>query len=309
MRSLTISSPDKTYTVSFTDHIPSDGHILIDNALSVSVPYKSLYRFSAIEKNKTFDEIGKYIRFLIQEGIQKNDKIIVIGGGLVQDIGCFTASILLRGIEWVFVPTTLLAMADSCIGSKSGINAEGYKNQIGCFHSPSAVYVNTRYLETLPKNEFINGIGEMKKHFIIDGSLLNGDPLFIRESLMVKKKIIEQDYFGLGIRKILNYGHTFGHALEGYTNNKFSHGKAVLWGMNVANTISHRLKILSSTSYLKLQEYIKAEHIDIDSERLMEFIKRDKKIMGDFIDLIIPYEIGDVRVERMKVKTVGQLLH
>lgn len=327
---LSIRSSSHSYTVRFINDVQDelrrlsanqDIHILLDRAIArqyrithTDRPLGSLYTIEATERNKSLETVIAYTRFLIDHNIKKNHLIVVIGGGMVQDIGSFTAHILLRGIEWVFIPTTLLAMADSCIGSKSGINVAIYKNQAGAFHAPLEVLLYPQFLRTLPKAMIRDGMGEVIKHAIIAGGIkyrriarsiseVPNDQQATREliieSLKVKRQIVEMDEFEKGPRRVLNYGHTFGHALEGYTKNRIPHGVAVSIGMDMANAISWRRNKLTLAGREGMSRII---HMNIPYPKLpkievgryMSFIKRDKKIRGNKLYAVLCRGIGKV---------------
>src|SRR5260221_6446617 len=197
-------------------------------------------------------------------------------------------------------------MSDSCIGSKSGVNVGNYKNQVGVFHPPTEIYLYLTFLNTLPQSEILNGYGEIIKH-----SLIKGGRLFkfiskniiqipknkkiteeiIYQSLLIKKEIIEKDEFDVKDRKVLNYGHTFGHALEGYTQHKISHGIGVLMGMDIANYISLKMNLLPSITFSQIHDviypFITEVRVKIsDFNAYMDFLSKDKKIIGDNIFII-----------------------
>jgi 3-dehydroquinate synthase len=284
---------------------------------------KSCKLIEASEDQKSLEKVIEYINFLLENAAQKNHKILVIGGGLVQDIGSFTAHLLLRGIDWIFIPTTLLSMADSCIGSKSGINVGKYKNQVGAFHPPTEVCISPSFLDTLPQSELVNGIGEIIKHALIKGGkqyefiskniskLSENKKLateIIYKSLLIKKEIIEEDELEKGIRKLLNYGHTFGHALEGYTNHKISHGIGVLIGVDLANFISLKEKLMSLSEFNKIHNFIypfisSYEVRVTDYDIYMEYLSRDKKVIGDEVKALLSEGIGKVKIVKTKLDT------
>ncbi len=331
MRNIKIKSSIKDYEVIFIKNLNNltnelvkkyRCHFLIDKniwnlykdnlKLGVSLA-KSVNYFEAVEKNKTLNEVNKYVYFLLDNGIQKQDKVVVIGGGLVQDIGSFTSHIIKRGIDWVFVPTTLLSMVDSCIGAKSGINIGGFKNQVGSFHPPIEIYINISFLNTLSEVDSINGIGEIIKHALIKGGVFYSDleknskvtEDVVYKSLLIKKEIVEKDELEKNIRKLLNYGHTFGHALEGYTKNKIPHGLAVLMGIDLANFISMKRGILLKDEFLRIHLFIKKfisfKTFPVDNIDLyMKFLKTDKKVIGDEVDAILCEGIGKISVVRLK---------
>jgi len=268
------------------------------------------------EKHKTLDTVTSYIKFLLSHKIKKNHCVIVIGGGFAQDIGSFTTHILLRGIKWIFFPTTLLSMADSCIGSKSGINVGRYKNQVGAFHPPGRIYIYTPFLSTLPKWTILDGNGEIIKHAIIKGGkafeylvknlhrIQENDVIaqnVIRQSLIIKKEIVEEDEFEKARRKLLNYGHTFGHALEGYTNNKISHGISVTIGIDIANFISMKRGFLTKQEFDRISTLLHrnipyAKLPVINMETYLDFISHDKKAIGDRVYALLCRGIGKIEI-------------
>lgn len=340
MDKINIQSNRGIYFVKFTDQIQkivdtlaekNITHLLIDknicyfhsklfkNVLKIA---RSVYVFNSVEKKKNLEEVQKYIEFLLTKKIQKNHKILVIGGALIQDIGSFTSHILFRGVDWIFIPTTLLAMADSCIGSKSGINVGNFKNQIGSFHHPSEIYIYPSFIKTLSKDDLLNGKGEIIKHILIKGGPvfseiienievleknMSSSQKIVYESLLIKKDIIEKDeYEEKEIRKILNYGHTFGHALEGYTKNKISHGIAVLIGMDMANYISVKRRLMSKEEFSKLHEiikkYIPYRKIPVKNIGLyLKFLSKDKKAVGQSINAILCKGLGKIIISKIKL--------
>lgn len=338
MKQININSRFKDYNVYFVNDLKqqikllikkNNTHFFIDKNIysaykNLLIPVKSsnsLKLFDAVEENKNLNEVFKYIKFLLKNKVQKTHKIVVVGGGLVQDIGSFSAHIILRGIDWIFIPTTLLSMADSCIGSKSGINSGKYKNQIGSFHAPSEIYIYSKFLKTLPKTDILNGIGEIIKHGLIKGGLpfnkikdgLNNlqrnqkiAEEIIYQSLLIKKEVIEEDEYEKGVRKLLNYGHTFGHALEGYSKNKIPHGIGVSIGMDIANFISLKRGLLSQKEFNKISKlirkhvpYKKLEVDDINS--YLNFLKRDKKVVGDEVSAILCKGLGKIEIIKTKL--------
>jgi 3-dehydroquinate synthase len=247
--SIEIASQMGNYVVHFEDDIGSliailskgEGNIVIvDELVARLYPsladrsrFPHLIEVEATEGNKTLGECEAILKFMSENGAHKGTHLIGIGGGIIQDLVTFCAHVYFRGLEWTFVPTTLLGMADSCIGAKASINFLGYKNQLGVFHSPRNVWISTEFLRTLPDSEIRSGYGEIVKLHLIKGpeywkdllsSLQSGGlsgrehGASIRASLEIKKAVIEVDEFDRGVRKKLNYGHTFGHALESITN-------------------------------------------------------------------------------------------
>lgn len=329
---LTIKSVFGSYRASFVssltksliDVVDKKLHFLIDRniwnlyrrELLVVNKSQSLKLLPGEEDLKTLKTVFAYLKFLLQHEIKRDHCLVVIGGGLTQDIGSFTAHILLRGINWIFIPTTLLAMADSCIGSKSGINVGGYKNQVGSFHPPQRIFIYLPVLKSLSQNALMDGKGEIIKHAIIQGGAAfnflskNIDAIpsnnkisrkIIFESLKIKKKIVEEDELERNKRRFLNYGHSFGHALEGYTHNRISHGIAITIGMDIANFISFKRGLLSRLEFdlisRLLHRNIPFTKLSInDTARYMNYLSFDKKVIGRNLNAVLCQKVGKVEV-------------
>jgi 3-dehydroquinate synthase len=264
---------------------------------------------------------------LLKNGLRRDGCLLVVGGGVLQDIGCFIASVLFRGVRWELVPTTLLAQCDSCIGSKSSINIQSYKNQIGTFYSPHRICLTYSVLKTLPWDEIRSGLGEAIKLHLLTGekefSELMSDLPNVREderilqkwiqsSLKIKQPYIEQDEFDKGIRNLLNYGHTFGHAYESATHYAIPHGIAVTLGMLTATFVSSRLKLVTAEYFANLQsrlrpcfEPFEKELKRVDLAAILSAIKLDKKNTKDSVNCILTRGAG--RMEKMPVNLDQQL--
>ena len=260
------------------------------------------------EKNKSFEELVKVYEYLIEKQIRRGQNLTAIGGGIIQDITCFIASTLFRGLEWNFIPTTLLAQADSCIGSKSSINLGSSKNILGTYCPPKKIYICEKFLNSLDKKDILSGIGEIIKVHIIAGKkeflnlkknydsfLENYQNLlpFIYTSLIIKKKYIEVDEFDKGIRNIFNYGHSFGHALESATNFNIPHGIAISYGMDIANHIAVQRNLISENlckniHILLRKNYQKFKKVKFSTEDLFNELLKDKKNRPSEITLILP---------------------
>lgn len=264
----------------------------------------------ALEINKDLTVIPSYIQKLVDLGVKRDSVLVAIGGGITQDITCFIAATLFRGMQWIFFPTTLLAQADSCIGSKSSINVNGIKNLVGTFTPPSKIFIDVGFLNSLDEKDIISGIGEMIKVHGIAGidklSEFSNDFDEIRsnkkvladylvKSLEIKKIIIEQDEFDTGIRNIMNYGHTFGHAVESAAKYTIPHGIAVVIGQAMACEFSFQKKMISEKVYhmaisLLEKNYGKSKDEIIDFSIFCNVIKKDKKNMANDIALILPID-------------------
>ena len=289
-----------------------------------------LFLFNAIEENKTFDYVKDIYDFLISKSVKRNLTIISIGGGITQDITGYVASTLYRGVKWVFVPTTFLAITDSCIGSKTSINYKKHKNIMGTFYPPQEIHINTNFLDTLEKLDFYSGIGEtikfqlMKEEYpknfesilnIIEEVKSNKDYRLniIHSNMEIKLGYMKGDEFDLGRRNLLNYGHCLGHALETSSNYYVPHGIAVNIGMIFANILSNSRNLLNTKDMKYINENIlllniplKLRNKDFLESVLLESMKNDKKRVGKFLSVIIPdsefkmIKIDDVRDEEFK---------
>lgn len=283
-------------------------HFIVDANVAKLYPIKlekvlnshSVLIIDATEDNKSLEQFPNYVAHLVNHKIRRNHKIIAIGGGIIQDITCFLAATLLRGVEWWFYPTTLLAQADSCIGSKSSVNCSGAKNILGTFTPPKQIFIFTEFLDTLNPIEVRSGIGEMLKVHAIDNAnsfdciaraydnLLTDRKIllhYLRCSLEIKKDIIEQDEFDQNIRNIMNYGHTFGHAIESATEYKIPHGVAVTIGMDMANYIAYQYDITEKIHFDRMHPILKKNYNDfidhlIPVELFIQAISKDKKNVG-----------------------------
>ena len=303
------------YSVQFVDNIQS----ILDKAESDTsfVIGSNVYRiyndlFSGIEPDriilieelechKNMDTVLEIIQFWKSIGVKKNWKIFCFGGGITQDVTTIASNLYLRNIDWYFFPTTLLSMVDSCIGGKCGINLGKYKNQIGVFYPPKKVFIDVKFLNTLLPQDYLNGWGEILKFSLTRypdfyeevkkvKQFIPCETIgyFIRRGLLVKKEIIEEDEFDSDLRRILNYGHTFGHALEAYTHNTIPHGEGVIWGIDVVNYIAWRQGLISKEYYLDIKALIKKaflkEEIVIEKpNELFDIIRTDKKIQGNLL--------------------------
>lgn len=244
---------------------------LYGNRLRPILPPARAMAVEATEQLKSMDHCQRLAVALIEAGIRRNSTLIAIGGGIVEDITAFLASILYRGITWVFYPTTLLAQADSCIGSKSSLNVGAYKNLIGTFYPPAEVVIDVNFLGTLSEGDIKSGIGEILHFYLVDGSpraaeLMDRYEEFvhqpvrlldhIRTSLDIKRRTVEVDELDQNQRNLFNYGHTFGHAIETVTNYSISHGQAVTIGMDIANFLSVRQGYLSNDRFWELHKLL-----------------------------------------------------
>lgn len=227
---------------------------------------------------------------MLKDNFAKDTLIIALGGGIVSDLAGFIAATYMRGIPYVIIPTTLLAMVDACVGGKTAINTDLGKNLIGCIYHPKAVFIDFDVLKTLKKDEMKNGYVEILKHALILKkqvfyNLLNKDeitPSLIIESIKIKKEIIEMDENEKSFRKILNFGHTISHAIEASLDYKISHGRALAFGILIESYLSYKMNFLAYKDFEKIVEFLKIKKLlkslpKISKDRIMSFLKRDKK--------------------------------
>lgn len=323
---MTIESNIRNYDVNFeeTFNFLQDLREIIDSIFIIDKNVYNLYRkeigdiksdrlflFDAVEENKTYDFVKKIYDFMISKSVRRNITIISIGGGITQDVTGFAASTLYRGVNWIFVPTTFLAITDSCIGSKTSLNYDKHKNLVGTFFPPAQIYINTDFLNTLEKLDFFSGVGEtiklqlMKEEYPKDISkvlnvisdVINAPEArlgIIRDNMSIKLGYMKGDEFDLGRRNFLNYGHCFGHALETASEYYVPHGIAVNIGMIFANLLSVRKGMLSSenSNYINKKVLLpniplKLREQDFSRNLLLESMKNDKKRIGEFLTVII----------------------
>ena len=278
----------------------------------------------ANEETKSLAGVSELVEWLIEQGAVRSTTVIAIGGGCIQDLVSFTTHIYFRGISWVFVPTTVLSQADSCIGAKSGINVLPFKNQLGAMHSPRHIFISTEFLTTLPDIEIASGYGEIVKlsvtssrHFLdalqeglADGGLRNSHLLALtRASLAAKQEVVEEDEYESDLRRVLNYGHTFGHALEALAGHGVPHGLAVLWGIDVINRLGVLWDITDEATAEALSNLISTYFdyelpIDPSVEDLLGMVSRDKKVAEGRIHFAVLIQPGEFVIEPRPIDDV-----
>lgn len=333
MKTLKIKSQIRDFEVKFVDDLSFvDDLIKIED--SVVIVGKNVYAiykkkifdkfskkkvlvFELGEKNKTLDTVVKIYERLLEKTAKKNLTIISFGGGVNQDVVGFLASTLYRGVNWIFVPTTLLAMADSAIGLKTSLNFKSYKNVVGTFYPPSAIYIDVDFLTTLPKLNYYSGVGEIVKFYLMkkdaikdlektlkkisilkDGSDKKAILKIINESIKIKLSYMEGDEFDKGRRNLLNYGHEFGHALEPASSFAIPHGVAIAIGIIFANIVSVKRDLLSKKVFEDLnkrlllnsvpQDSLKLKREYFDKDILIENMRKDKKVINKELVLVLP---------------------
>lgn len=337
---ISLNSVLGNYTVQFVDTI-ADIQTRIDEPntftfidKNVNNLYPSLNRTTniiveCIEANKTYDMSLQILQKMMDIGVKSNSTIIVIGGGILQDLIGFCCSVYHRGIKYVLVPTTLLSQVDSCIGGKTSINFNKKKNILGTFYPPKETLICSQFLNTLREEEYISGMGEIFKFHILKNEMDKFDMALnkaninetIFNGLMFKKYIVEIDEFDLKERKFLNFGHTFGHALEFTSNNKLPHGVAVILGCLISCSISEQLGLKVPNLDL-IQKYAKEMLRNVVVEKdwfelssILDAVKQDKKTTNKIFDVLISeapvlYSIDDLSlIENALIHTFKMVSH
>ena len=279
------------------------------------------------EKNKTFNSVLKIWDFLNRNNVKSSDLLFILGGGMLTDLAGFAASTYKRGIEFVYFPTTLLAMADAAIGGKTGFNYQFLKNNIGTFTLPKAIFLDTTFLTTLPKIELDSGIAEVYKHSIIgDADLWNYLKVnpkkldldyIVQSSKNLKLEIVSKDPYEKNIRKKLNFGHTIGHAIESYlldSDTPTLHGFAIAKGMIIESFIAKKENLLSEDYFHEIKTVLSNKfktylNFTIDSKSIIKLMLSDKKNTQNTINFSLPVRIGEVTINHeLELKKVESYL-
>lgn len=332
IKTLTIPSRLRSFTVLFEDDFDFIQNLLAlpNSVLIVGRNVYALYRrlFASVkgerlivlpleEKHKTLDTVMIIYEKLLRFSAKKNLTVVSVGGGTNQDVVGFAASTLYRGIRWIYVPTTLLAMADSAIGLKTSLNVRHAKNAVGTFYPPHSIYICIRFLETLPRIEYLSGIGEITKFFLmkkdaythlhssvrtLNALRVHNSGVFVArvidESIQIKLRYMRGDEFDQGRRNLLNYGHELGHALESVSRFRIPHGIGVLLGMVFANAISFKRQWLDKNTFTYINEKLLLPNIPdrskllrrnyFHTDAIIAAMKQDKKRTSDGLVLVLP---------------------
>jgi len=321
---VTVNTPNKTYDI-LIDKLPNieiDSKVAIItnpkvsglhiNYLTNRLKAKELQIITLPdgEEYKNMDTVMWAMDRLFDAKFDRNSTLIAFGGGVVGDMTGFMASIFLRGVKFIQIPTTLLSMVDSSVGGKTGVNNKYGKNLIGSFYQPEAVYIDTHFLSTLDKREFAAGMAEIIKMAVMFDKkffedLKNGNLSLeetIKRAVELKAQVVSQDEKEKGIRSVLNYGHTFGHVIENLTNYKtYLHGEAVAIGMVMANELSRELGYLSEKEADEIKELLKKHNLPTsfkinNAEDFYNHFFLDKKTLDNNIKFIIPEKIGQYKI-------------
>jgi len=281
------------------------------------------------EEQKSLEVAGRLYTELASCYVERMTPVLALGGGVIGDLAGFVAATYLRGVPLVQIPTTLLAQVDSSIGGKVAVNLGQVKNIVGAFYQPKLVISDISTLKTLPAKEFTNGLAEVIKYamacdqelftFIeqnldrvksLDDEVL-GEVVF--RSAKIKAGIVEKDEKDLGLRAVLNYGHTVGHAIESAADFKIGHGEAVAVGMLAAASISHKLGMLDENAITRLRNVVERAGLpvkmpDLEVDRMVQAIKHDKKILSGKIRFVLPKLIGETLITEVNTSLIEQVL-
>ena len=311
----------KAAVISDTNVWPLYGNVVTESLKSANIEAVE-YVFLAGEGSKNADTYLRILSFLAEKQITRSDMIIALGGGVVGDMAGFVAGTYLRGISYIQVPTSLLAMVDSSVGGKTAIDLPAGKNLVGAFKQPKLVICDTATLATLPKRIFLDGCAEVIKYGmlydvdLIDELLVAG-PDFDLESVVAKcvsfkRDVVQEDEFDTGTRQKLNLGHTIGHGIEARSNFQISHGQAVAAGMSIVTKASVSRNLCPVSSFEKLIMLLQRFELPINTEytadELFTSALSDKKRSGGTVNLIIPRDIGQCDIVPVPVSELKSFI-
>ena len=339
--SANISKITKSNSINFNksllvvdSNVPKKFVSIIKKSLKNKMSY--IHYFKANELNKNMNSINKILEILLNKNFSRDDCLISVGGGITGDISGFAASLFKRGLKFINIPTTLLSQVDSSIGGKTGVNTKYGKNLVGSFYQPNLVISDTEFLKTLPNREIVCGYGEILKHSIIGNKkfynflnnhknkILNLTSPFLEkaiyESCKIKKAVVEKDEKEKGLRKILNFGHSFAHAYEatlGFSK-KLNHGEAVILGMKTALNFSLKTKFMNKKEYYSIIDHIDNSDLPSsvskffspkDVNKILNYMAKDKKNRSNNINLVLLKKIGAPMINKeYSKKKIGLFL-
>lgn len=275
--------------------------------------------FPAGEANKNLYTVKDLYTFLIENHFDRKDMLIALGGGVVGDLTGYTAATYLRGIDFIQLPTTLLAQSDSSVGGKTGVDFDGYKNMVGAFYQPKLVYMSTNTLKTLTDKEYLSGMGEVVKHGLIkdrafyDWLKKNAAKILAQDdecleymaktNCSIKRAVVENDFKEQGERALLNFGHTLGHAIEKFVYQYNLHGECVSIGMNGAAYISYKKGYISREDYEDILDTLRMFRLPvnenrIDIDRVLKATVNDKKMEAGKVKYIVLRSIGEAAIDK-----------
>lgn len=332
MKIINIPIKDNSYNVyikrgllsDITDYIDINREIVIItdnfipkiylNTITEKMRNKSVFEVPHGETSKSMEIAYSIMDEMVDSKITRNCLVIALGGGVVGDLAGFIASVYMRGVDFIQIPTTLLSQIDSSVGGKVGINSSRMKNAIGSFYQPKLVLIDPNTLETLTFRELHNGIAEMIKYGMIADKSLFMDLLnknimlnienYIEKCVNIKKSFVVDDVFDKGKRQILNYGHTIGHAIEKYSDYKLLHGESISIGMVLMSKKYDFHNSLVKT----LEKYSLPINYEYNKEEIYQFIKTDKKATDELLNIILVEELGTSIIKEIKIEEIKNYL-
>lgn len=262
------------------------------------------------EGSKSFEQLERLLSAMLEASFTRGDCVVAVGGGVVGDLSGFAASCYMRGIDFYNIPTTLLAQVDSSVGGKTAVNFGGVKNIVGAFYQPKKVIIDPETLKTLERRQLMAGLAEAIKmaatssaelfEIIEKSEDLDADlPEIIRRSLCIKRDVVEQDPKENGLRRILNFGHTVGHAVEGFNKGKLLHGECVALGMPPMCGGEALERVTKA-----LKKYGLPTEIEQSADELMPYLKHDKKMTADLVKVVLVDKIGQFRICDMRPEDI-----
>lgn len=296
----------KELVVITDSNIPLDYIDILKSQLNV----KLVVTLNPGEGLKCFDKVQEVITILQKEKLPRSITLVALGGGVIGDLTGFIASIYMRGVDFIQIPTSLLSQVDSSVGGKVGINTDYMKNAVGSFYQPKMVLIDPNTLNSLEERHFNNGMGELIKHGVIRGEglfldLLNNNPKdniedLIYQSIIIKRDVVIQDVEDKGIRQILNFGHTIGHAIEQQSKYELLHGESIAIGMMLmAKGMNYEDKLRSI-----FEKYNLPTTYEYNVDELYEYIKTDKKVTSDKLNIILVEEIGNAFIKTINLNDI-----
>ncbi|MFH0838178.1 MAG: 3-dehydroquinate synthase [Patescibacteria group bacterium] len=301
----------------------TDGNVapIFHDRIRTCLPEAMIVAVEPGERSKTMKVAEQLCQDLLEDGFTRNSVVIGLGGGMITDLAGFVASIYMRGVPFIAMPTTLLGMIDAAIGGKTGVNL-GAKNIIGTFYPAEAVLIDQAFLKTLPEREMKTGMAEAIKYAAILDASLEGDLMakkpdfrpILEKSIATKVRVCNEDMKEGGLRKVLNFGHTFGHAIEYMSRYKLSHGEAISIGMVLANKIAQKLGKQSKAHGDRITEMLKKHGLPTEMPKKMklrniiEMIYKDKKMEGQKVTFILSTKMGQHEMVKLAPDELRELL-
>ena len=315
---LSVSAPERKICIVTDTNVAPLYAEQVKEAFSSAFAQVEVFEFPAGEENKTLANIQTLYAFLIEHHFDRKDMLAALGGGVVGDMTGFAAATYLRGIDFIQIPTTLLAQVDSSIGGKTGVDFDSYKNMVGAFHMPRLVYMNLDTLQTLDARQYYSGFAEIMKHGLIKDAkyyewlisnmyeICERDPetllSMIKRSCEIKKEVVENDPTEQGERALLNFGHTIGHAIEKNSGFQMLHGECVALGCVAAAYISWKKELIEMEEYYEIRDMFVPFNLpisadDLDVAKIVALTKSDKKMRGGKIRFVLLDRIGHARID------------